>query len=94
MRHSQSLVYATSAASSQSKWMPWELGYFDGFRPGFVAILPLVQSTGDDFSGQEYLGLYPYIEDISWAIGRLGLGVSKGTRTARLPALVASGFQI
>jgi hypothetical protein len=95
MRHSQSLIYATSTASSQSKWMPWELGYFDGFRPGFVAILPLVQSSGDDFTGQEYLGLYPYIEDINWDTGRRGLGISTGTRTARpVRSLVASGFRI
>src|SRR2546421_12943190 len=32
MRHSESLIFATSATSSQSKWMPWELGYFDGFK--------------------------------------------------------------
>ena len=95
MRRSQSLIYATSTASSHSKWMPWELGYFDGFRPGFVAILPLVQSTGDDFAGQEYLGLYPYIEDIDWNTGRRGFGISTGTRTATpVRSLVASGFRI
>src|SRR4051794_31550207 len=30
MRHSRSLIFATSNSSSASKWMPWELGYFDG----------------------------------------------------------------
>jgi len=95
MQHSSSLIYATSATSSQSKWMPWELGYFDGYRPGFVAILPLVQSATADFKGQEYLGLYPYIEDINWDTGRRGFGRSTGPRTARtLSSLVINGFQV
>lgn len=32
MRQSSSLIYAHSNQSGTSKWMPWELGYFDGFR--------------------------------------------------------------
>jgi hypothetical protein len=95
MRHSQSLIFATSSSSSQSKWMPWELGYFDGFRPGFVGILPLVQSSYDDFKGQEYLGLYPYIEDINWNTGRRGLGVSVDAYRAQpIRESVASGFRV
>lgn len=95
MRHSGSLIFATSTSSSQSKWMPWELGYFDGFKPGFVAILPLVQSALSDFKGQEYLGLYPYVEDFTWTAGGRGFGISTGPREARrLRSLVASGFQV
>jgi len=61
MRMSRSLIYATSVNSSGSKWMPWELGFFDGFR-GTVAVCPITASTSSpDFSGVEYLGLYPYI---------------------------------
>lgn len=72
--------------------MPWELGYFDGYKPGFVAILPLVQSSGSDFKGQEYLGFYPYIEDIEWDTGRRGFGMSRDLHTAwPLRRLVASG---
>lgn len=93
MRHSRSLIYAASATSSESKWMPWELGYFDGFKPGHVAILPLVKSAGDSFPGQEYLGLYPYIEDINWTGGRRGFGFSTGATTARtVDSFVTSGF--
>jgi hypothetical protein len=95
MRHCSSLIFATSSNSSNSKWMPWELGYFDGFKPGFVSILPLVQSRYDDFRGQEYLGLYPYIEDIDWNTGRSGFGISTGIRTARdLSGLVRTGFLV
>ena len=41
--------------------MPWELGYFDGFN-GAVAILPVTEK-GENFQGQEYLGIYPYIDE-------------------------------
>lgn len=59
MRQANSLVWAATDAASRSKWMPWELGYFDGFRPNHVAILPLLDSPGEGFQGQEYLALYP-----------------------------------
>ncbi|MGL5829634.1 MAG: toll/interleukin-1 receptor domain-containing protein [Angustibacter sp.] len=65
MRQSKSLVFATSRASVDSKWMPWELGYFDGLRgSGRIAIFPLVAAAGDRFVGQEYLGLYPRIQQL------------------------------
>ena len=96
MRHSRSLIFATSETSSRSKWMPWELGYFDGFRPGFVAILPLVSSASADFSGQEYLGLYPYLEDINWNTGMRGFGIHVRSGVARplRRAVATSGFQV
>ncbi|MFY2158400.1 toll/interleukin-1 receptor domain-containing protein [Cytobacillus firmus] len=64
MRTCRSLFFATSDNSSDSKWMPWELGYYDGFR-GKVAILPINNSSyqKDSFEGQEYLGLYNYVID-------------------------------
>lgn len=63
MRQSKSLIYATSENASQSKWMPWETGYFDGIRNRMVAILPISdeERVEKSFIGQEYLGLYPYI---------------------------------
>ena len=62
MRQSSTLLFATSEASIESRWMPWELGYFDGHK-GRVAILPITQdsASGDHYTGREYLGLYPYI---------------------------------
>lgn len=58
----RSLFFATTVAAAESKWMPWELGYFDGLK-GKSAILPVSASasTTDSFVGQEYLGLYPYV---------------------------------
>ncbi|WKZ71126.1 MAG: hypothetical protein QY331_07660 [Melioribacteraceae bacterium] len=62
MKNSKSLFYATSVNSSDSKWMPWELGYFDGIKSK-VAILPVYDSPKylANYKGQEYLGLYPFV---------------------------------
>ena len=62
IKHSKSLIYIVTQNSSESKWMPWELGYFDGFSGGSVAILPLLESSHSCFVGQEHLGLYPKVE--------------------------------
>jgi len=62
MDRSDSLLYAVSANSAGSKWMPWELGYSDA-KHGKIAILPIstYRTTSENFGGQEYLGLYPYV---------------------------------
>ncbi|EJL6264635.1 toll/interleukin-1 receptor domain-containing protein [Vibrio cholerae] len=60
MNASKSLFYVTTENAVASKWMPWECGYFDGVKEK-VAILPVKQySINNEYSGQEYLGLYPY----------------------------------
>jgi hypothetical protein len=74
MKTCSSLVYAHSANSPSSAWMPWELGYFDGFRPRHVWILPLVSDYDSEFKDQEYLGLYPPVEKLSNLAGRTRLG--------------------
>ena len=61
MKHSHSMIYIATENSSNSKWMPWELGFFDGQKPGGVAILPLLDSESQRFMGQEYLGFYPVV---------------------------------
>lgn len=62
MSKCKSLFFITSDNASNSKWMPWELGYFDALK-NKVAILPILQSNTvtDAYEGQEYLGLYPYV---------------------------------
>lgn len=65
MNQSKCLIYATSENSSNSRWMPWELGYFDGIKDKMVGILPIKKSGNgfnDNFRGEEYLGLYYYID--------------------------------
>lgn len=64
MRSCRSLVYATSSNASASKWMPWELGYFDGHHgQAKVAICPIELGTGSN-QGQEYLGIYKRLEPV------------------------------
>ncbi|MGB3764459.1 MAG: hypothetical protein WA966_14690 [Ornithinimicrobium sp.] len=64
MRRCRSLVYATSQNASTSRWMPWELGFFDGVHgPDQVAICPITTGTGS-YTGEEYLGLYKTLEEI------------------------------
>lgn len=62
MRRCQSLMYVHTDNCAVSKWIPWELGYFDGYR-GAVAIFPVTRIERSAFEGQEYLGLYPYVDE-------------------------------
>jgi hypothetical protein len=62
MNRSRSLLYLFSNNSKRSRWMPWEIGYFDG-RNGNVGVIPIRPDDGIlDFSREEYLGLYPKVE--------------------------------
>ncbi|WP_251125921.1 TIR domain-containing protein [Exiguobacterium sp. s22] len=62
MKKCKCLLFVSTDNSVLSKWMPWELGYFDGMK-GRVAIVPVVTSSSvsDSYKGQEYLGIYDYI---------------------------------
>ena len=85
MRQSKSLIYLSSDNSSSSKWMPWELGYFDGFKPDGVAIMPVLDSPSDSFKGQEYLGLYPIVQKNAYMDGRPDVFVEeRGVRWSTL----------
>jgi len=61
MKNCELLFFATSSNSSSSKWMPWECGFFDGFK-GKVAICPITKMSGDSFQGTEYLSLYNNVQ--------------------------------
>lgn len=64
MQQCASLLYLYSRHSQSSRWMPWELGYFDG-RNGNVAVLPIVPDQGAlDFAREEYLQIYPKVDFI------------------------------
>lgn len=60
MNSSKRLAYVATTNATNSKWCPWELGYFDGKKNSRCCILPIMESQ--NFHGQEYLGLYPYLE--------------------------------
>lgn len=83
MRQCESLVYVHTTNSRSSKWMPWELGYFDGFN-GAVAIFPVTKS-GERFKGQEYLGIYPYIDEAPKEGGSTKeIWINKSSTTSKL----------
>ncbi|MGB8315870.1 MAG: toll/interleukin-1 receptor domain-containing protein [Aestuariivirga sp.] len=50
MRCSNALLYLYSRHSQKSRWMPWELGFFDGLK-GNVGILPVTQNQEETFKG-------------------------------------------
>jgi hypothetical protein len=65
MGNSRSLIYVTSRAARTSRWMPWELGYFDGLKGSEqVSIMRLESVSHNKFVGEEYLGLYKQIERV------------------------------
>lgn len=59
--------------------MPWELGFFDGFRTA-VAVLPVAKNSSETFSGQEFLGLYPYIDGTGPAFLFMNRGTAPRSR--------------
>lgn len=61
MSNSRCLFFATTTTAGESKWMPWELGYKDGQNTK-VAICPVVVNVQAGYQGQEYLGIYPYVD--------------------------------
>jgi hypothetical protein len=88
MKQCKSLIFATSTASPSSKWMPWELGYFDGLRGERISIMPIEETPGGT-QGQEYLGLYPAIEKLP-VVG--GGTVAAAVRTDRKAFMHVSDF--
>jgi len=60
MNNCSSLIYITSESAKSSVWMPWELGYMDA-KTGRVSVAPILDEDVN-FEGQEYLGLYPYLD--------------------------------
>ena len=60
MNTSTGLAYVSTTNVINSKWCPWELGYFDGKKNSRCCILPVMENN--TFNGQEYLGLYPHME--------------------------------
>ena len=63
MLECKGLAYLVTGNSTNSKWCPWELGYFDGKSGNSrCCILPVMNYSSSTYRGQEYLGLYPYLQ--------------------------------
>lgn len=58
MSQCKSLLYAFSENAANSKWMPWELGYFDALKNSRVAVLPISQTAKYSYKGSEFIGVY------------------------------------
>ena len=79
MSHCRSLVYAYSGNAQNSRWMPWELGYFDGLKSSMVAVLPISRDASKSIQGSEYVGLYYAIDiDTISNTNRKALWVNNG----------------
>jgi hypothetical protein len=76
MKASRCLFFSTTEHATESKWMPWELGYKDAHNTR-AAILPIRQYSTQAFTGQEYLGIYPYVSQESDTAGRERLWVRR-----------------
>jgi hypothetical protein len=63
MAQCRSLFVATSQNVTSSKWVPWELGFSDGWN-GKAAVLPILPAGAYSFNGQEYFELYPEVNDV------------------------------
>ena len=74
MRGAECLLFAFSENSGGSRWMPWELGFFDGYK-GKVAVVPIADVSKSSFNGVEYLSLYPYVDKATTKGGALKLWV-------------------
>ena len=61
MSVSDTLLFIDTEQAEQSRWMCWELGWFDGGK-GLVGVLPVLPEAKRSYRGREFLGLYPYIE--------------------------------
>lgn len=68
MMSCKALAYVSTVNTPSSKWCPWELGFGDG-KLGKVCVLPVMKGT---YKGQEYLGLYPYLEYSKTTSGKMG----------------------
>lgn len=62
MRVSKCLFYSITPNAPESDWMKWELGFKDGHN-NRAAILPITDSMTDNYGGQQFLGIYPYVAD-------------------------------
>lgn len=61
MAISDTLLFLDTNGAAQSRWMCWELGWFDAAK-GTVGVLPVLDEKECYYRGREFLGLYPYIE--------------------------------
>jgi hypothetical protein len=62
--------------------MPWELGYSDAFH-GRIAVVPITDydTASENYMGQEYLALYPFVSLRPNKVGQHLLWVQESSQT-------------
>lgn len=88
MKSSSTMLVVDGPNAPQSKWMCWEIGWFDGHKQQ-VAVLPILPRSADPYRGREFLGLYPYITID--ALGNMRVNRSVSRITGRFNEYGASG---
>jgi hypothetical protein len=88
MRRCSSLLYLATDNASRSKWMPWEVGFFDGLAEGVIGILPVLDDPDQEFQGMEFLGLYGVVDVRPVGTGHALFIKNKGEPAVRLKSLV------
>lgn len=78
MKASTTMLVVDGPQASQSKWMCWEIGWFDGHKQK-VAVLPVLPKSTDPYRGREFLGLYPYITIDTIGEMHVNRPISRGT---------------
>jgi TIR domain len=59
LMQSKSVFYIATDNAEGSNWMPWELGFEDGYR-GKSAIVPV--TNNQSFKGTEFVAVYPRVQ--------------------------------
>lgn len=78
MKQCRSLIYAFSENASNSKWMPWELGYFDALKKSRVAVLPISQTAKYSYKGSEFIGVYYVVHVAQSSSGKDAIWIHNG----------------
>lgn len=78
IRENDKFILLATEGAINSKWCNWELGLGDAAKYlDNIAILPIKRDYSD-FSGNDYLEIYPYIEILEYPGYLKGLYKSKG----------------
>ena len=65
MKQCNSMVYLHTPNAKDSRWCPWEIGYFDAYKS--EVSVALIAETERSTTGQEYLDLYPRFKTTNYA---------------------------
>ena len=85
INYSEKFILLATNAAIASKWCNWEVGIADKlkFSSNNMAILPMLEDKDALYKGNEYLELYPYIEESIFQYSGKCLGVNIRTEDGR-----------